>query len=63
MSKSPDEQLLETISKKIEDSKLIPEAKLSKTLKSISNGSMSADDWTFLSYPTDEELKEKADAK
>lgn len=59
MTESPDRILLEKILKKIEDSSLIPEKVLARHKKAISEGIMTAEDWSLLTEPTDEDMKGK----
>lgn len=57
MTESPDKVLLETILKKMEDSKLITEKVFSRYRKPIAEGAMTAEDWCMLAEPLDDDLK------
>jgi len=59
MTESPDKVLLEKIMQKIEDSSLIPEKILARYKKSIKEGTMTTEDWSLLTEPTDEEMRDK----
>ena len=59
MTESPDKVLLEKILKKIEDSSLISEKVLARYLKSIMDGTLTTEDWSLLSEPADEDMKDK----
>lgn len=57
MTENPDKVLLEKILRKIEDSKLIPEKVFARYRKSIIEGTMTTEDWSLLTEPTDEDMK------
>ena len=57
MAESPDKVLLEKILKKIEDSSLISEKVLARYRKSITEGTMTTEDWSLLTEPTDKDIK------
>jgi len=59
MTESPDKVLLEKILKKIEESSLISKKVLARYSKSIIDGTMTTEDWSLLSEPTDENMKNK----
>jgi hypothetical protein len=59
MKQQPDRILLEATLKKIEDSNLIPEKVLARYRKSVLEGTMTAEDWSLLTEPIDEDIKGK----
>lgn len=59
MTQQPDKVLLEKILKKIEESNLIPEKIFARYSRSITDGTMTTEDWCLLAEPTDEDLKGK----
>ena len=59
MAESPDKVLLEKILKKIEESSIIPEKVLARYRQSITDGTMTTEDWSLLTEPTDEDMKDK----
>ncbi len=57
MRESPDKVLLEKILKKIEESSLISEKVLARHLKSITDGTMTTEDWGLLAEPFNDDIK------
>lgn len=57
MTESPDKVLLGKILKKIEDSSIISEKVLARYRKTITNGTMTTEDWCLLAEPLDDEIK------
>lgn len=59
MSQSPDKVLLENILKEIVESSLISDKVLGRYSRSITDGTMTTEDWCLLAEPTDEDMKGK----